>query len=38
MTTATWITMLAIMAFVWGGLATVLRIAVRSESRKGSES
>jgi len=35
MTTATWITMIAIMAFVWGGLATALRTAIRKESAKG---
>lgn len=35
MTTATWITMIAVMAFVWGGLATALRAAIRKESAKG---
>ena len=34
MTTATWITMIVIMAFVWGGLATALRTAIRRESAK----
>ena len=34
MTTATWITMIAIMAFVWGGLAMALRTAIRKESVK----
>ena len=34
MTTATWITMIVIMAYVWGGFATVVRVAVRSEARK----
>jgi len=37
MTTATWITMLAIMAFVWGGLAMALRTAIRKESAKSAE-
>ena len=35
MTTATWITMIGILAFIWGGFAVALRIAVRSESEKG---
>ncbi len=34
MTTATWITMIAIMTFVWGGLAIALRTAIRKESAK----
>ena len=34
MTTATWITMIVIMAFVWGGLTTALRTAIRRESAK----
>lgn len=34
MTTATWITMIAIMACVWGGFATALRAAIRKESAK----
>ena len=34
MTTATWITMIVIMAFVWGGLTMALRTAVRKESEK----
>ena len=34
MTTATWITMIAVMAFVWGGLAMALRAAIRKESAK----
>ena len=37
MTTATWITMLVIMAFVWGGLTMALRTAVRKESEKGAD-
>ncbi len=34
MTTATWITMIVIMAFIWGGLAKALHTAVRKESAK----
>ncbi len=34
MTPAAWITMIAVMTFVWGGLLVVLRTAVRRESRK----
>jgi hypothetical protein len=34
MTAATWITMLAVMAFVWGGFFIVLSTAVRKESGK----
>lgn len=34
MTTATWITMVLIVGFVWGGFALVLRTAVRKESDK----
>ncbi len=34
MTPATWITMLVIMAFVWGGFSLVLITAVRKESGK----
>ena len=37
MTTAAWITMIAIMAFVWGGLATAVRTAVRKESVKNAD-
>ena len=37
MTTATWITMIVIMAFVWGGFVTALRTAVRKESAKSAE-
>ena len=37
MTTATWITMLAVMAFVWGGFLVVLSTAVRKESHKRGE-
>ena len=36
MTSATWITMLAVMAVVWGGFAWVLATAVRKESTKAS--
>ncbi len=34
MTTATWITMIVIAAFVWGGFALVVSKAVRTESEK----
>jgi len=34
MTAATWITMLLVMGFVWGGFLWVLRIAVRKEAEK----
>ena len=34
MTTATWIIMIVIKAFVWGGLALALRTAIRKESVK----
>lgn len=34
MTTATWITMIGILAFVWGGFALALRTAVRKEGEK----
>lgn len=34
MTAATWITMVLVMAFVWGGFALVLATAVRKESTK----
>lgn len=37
MTTATWITMIVIMAFVWGGLTMAIRTAIRKESAKSSE-
>ena len=37
MTTATWITMLVIMAFVWGGFSLVLLTAIRKESGKSSD-
>ncbi|MYG34187.1 MAG: MetS family NSS transporter small subunit, partial [Gemmatimonadetes bacterium] len=37
MTTATWITMIVIMAFVWGGLVVAVRTAVRKESAKSAE-
>lgn len=35
MTTATWITMLLVLGFVWGGFLWVLRLAVRKEAEKG---
>ena len=34
MTAATWITMVVIMGFVWGGFALVLSTAIRKESGK----
>jgi hypothetical protein len=34
MTSATWITMIVVMAFVWGGFSLVLLTAVRKESEK----
>ncbi len=34
MTTATWITMIGMLAFVWGGFAIALRTAIRAESKK----
>jgi hypothetical protein len=33
-TVATWITMIVIMAFVWGGFSLVLATAIRKESDK----
>jgi hypothetical protein len=37
MTPATWITMVVVMAVVWGGFAWILATAVRKESTKESE-
>ena len=37
MTTSTWITMIVVMGFVWGGFAAVLLTAVRKESGKSSD-
>jgi hypothetical protein len=37
MTAATWITMLVIMSFVWGGFSLVLLTAIRKESGKGAD-
>ena len=37
MTTASWITMIVIMAFVWGGLTIALRTAVKKESAKSAD-
>ncbi|MDH5588640.1 MAG: MetS family NSS transporter small subunit [Gemmatimonadota bacterium] len=37
MTTSTWITMIVMMAFVWGGFALALRTAIRKESGKGGD-
>ncbi len=34
MTAATWITMIVVMAFVWGGFLWVLLTAIRKESGK----
>ncbi len=34
MTAATWITMIVVMTFVWGGCAFFLRTAMRKESEK----
>jgi hypothetical protein len=34
MTLATWITMTAVIGFVWGGFSLVLATAVRKESGK----
>ena len=38
MTASTWITMVLVMAFVWGGFAFVLSTAVRKESSKKGDS
>ena len=37
MTVATWITMILVIAFVWGGFSLVLVTAVRKESGKSSD-
>jgi hypothetical protein len=37
MTSSTWITMLLIMVFVWGGFALALMTAIRKESGKGDD-
>lgn len=34
MTVATWITMIVVMSFVWGGFSWVLTTAIRKESGK----
>jgi hypothetical protein len=34
MTTATWITMIAVLGFVWGGFALAVTTAIRSEAGK----
>lgn len=34
MTSATWITLIAICGFVWGGFALALRLALRKEAGK----
>jgi len=38
MASSSWITMIVVMAFVWGGFATALLLAVRKESRKRGDS
>jgi hypothetical protein len=38
MTPSTWITMIVVMAFVWGGFALAVVTAVRKESGKGRDS
>jgi len=35
MTTATWVTMIGILAFIWGGFSLALGKAAKSESEKG---
>lgn len=37
MTPQTWISMIVIMAFVWGGFSLVLTTAIRKESGKGAD-
>lgn len=37
MTTSTWITMVVVIGFVWGGFSLVLLTAIRKESGKGSD-
>jgi hypothetical protein len=37
MTAATWITMIVVMSFVWGGFSLVLLTAIRKESGKSSD-
>jgi hypothetical protein len=34
MTTATWITMIGILGFIWGGFSIALRKAIKSEAEK----
>ena len=34
MTTSTWITMLGILTFIWGGFIVALSMAIRKESAK----
>lgn len=38
MTSSSWLTMIVVMVFVWGGFALALVIAVRKESGKRSDS
>jgi len=37
MTTQTWITMVGILGFIWGGFLIAVRIAVKKESEKSAE-
>jgi hypothetical protein len=37
MTTATWITMIGILGFIWGGFTLALRTAIRKEAGKKAE-
>ena len=37
MTTSTWITMLVVIGFVWGGFSLVLLTAIRKETGKQSD-
>jgi len=34
MSTATWVTMISVLLFVWGGFAAALAVAVRKEGKK----
>jgi hypothetical protein len=38
MTSSSWITMIVVMTFVWGGFALALLIAIRKESGKSRDS
>ena len=37
MTASTWVTMIGILSFVWGGFFMALRLAIRKEATKGEE-